>query len=169
MEQQVHPRRDHDAGKVVAGEHGGTLDRPGREDHVSARGSDRGRVGPAAATNPPPNTPNAAVSGRNRTFPDPSASRDEAGTERAARLPQQVAAGLAALFEEHDRCARLPRGRRRGEAGGPGSDHEDVGVEVDPAPPPVIRLVRAPSPSPAFDRMNGSTSGHAQRGCWKIL
>ena len=97
--------------------------------------------GPAAATSLPPKTPNAAVSGRKRT-PGLEGLPGEPGAHGAARLSQQVAAGLAALLEQDDRCSGLRRLRRGREAGRPGADHQDVGMEVDPPPAPVIGLVR---------------------------
>ena len=97
--------------------------------------------GPAAATSIPPNTPNAAVlreeaNTRVEDLPSEPRSQTDVG------VAEQVAAGLAALLEKDDGRSGLRRLRRGREAGHPGADHEDVGMEVDRPPAPVIGLVR---------------------------
>jgi hypothetical protein len=57
-------------------------------------------------------------------------------------IAEQVAAGLAALLQQDDLSSGRRRLRRGREAGGPGTDHEDVGMQVDPAPAPMIGLMR---------------------------
>ena len=140
VEQQVHPRRHHDARKIVAGEDRGLLDRARREDHVSSRGSDTGR----RARRPPPacrRRPRTPPSPPGSERPDPSVCRASPDRRVPLASPSRwPPASRPCSSRTTDRSGLRGLGRGR-EAGGPGADHEDIGMEVDPPPAPVIGLV----------------------------
>jgi hypothetical protein len=126
MEEQLHPGRHHDAGEIVAGEHGGLLDRAGGEDHVL-------RADPVEGVRPSGGHQHAAEDTERGRVRKEANARPESLSRQprpraGARVAEQVAAGLAALLEQ-DYLRSSRRRRRRGrEAGGPGADHEDVGM-----------------------------------------